>query len=191
MVMEIRKRTGDVVHFDKTKIYDAVLKAFHSVGLFEFEHVESVTEEVVKKVIARTTAEKVPSVEEVQDLVEEVLISQGHAKAAKSYILYREKRREVREAVKQGIIEKGFSGKLNVLKRAGETEHFDLEKVRNKFDRVTYGFEEAISHDLILRELMKNVFEGIKSAEIDKALILQVHLLKKIRHIAMLQHGFS
>jgi len=174
MVLKIRKRGGEVVSFQKEKIYDAVQKAFHSVGVEDSVAIGRVTDDVVFRLEKNLEEDGIPSVELVQDYVEEILMSDGFSQVAKSYILYREKRREVRQKVKEGLIEKGISGKLNILKRNGEPEHFDAGKIRLKLERVSYGFEGVVSHDFILKELMKNIFEGIKAHEMDRALVLAV-----------------
>ncbi|MFP4115235.1 MAG: ATP cone domain-containing protein [Spirochaetota bacterium] len=94
MITHIVKRDGRVVPFDPEKITFAVLRAAVAVGGRDRETAERITREVVERLDARhgTAAEHAddyPTVEEVQDAVEKVLIERGHARTAKAYIVYR------------------------------------------------------------------------------------------------------
>ncbi|MDI6873378.1 vitamin B12-dependent ribonucleotide reductase [Candidatus Solincola sp.] len=96
MTMErIRKRDGSVVPFEKGKIAAAVRKALEAVGEGDPSRAESLADEVVARLEERYVGD-IPTVEEVQDLVEETLIERGLPRTAKAYILYREKRAEIR-----------------------------------------------------------------------------------------------
>ncbi|HPE14689.1 MAG TPA: ribonucleoside triphosphate reductase [Bacilli bacterium] len=96
MIKKIIKRDGTVVPFRPEKIQIAIFKAVKEVGGDDFETTIQIADEVVKM-----AEEKFPGgiaeVEAIQDIVEKVLIERGHAKTAKAYILYREKRRSARE----------------------------------------------------------------------------------------------
>jgi ribonucleoside-diphosphate reductase alpha chain len=92
---KIRKRDGSVVPFEPSKIAAAIRKAIEAVGEGEPSRAEELTEEVTEKLEQRFV-EDIPSVEEAQDLVEETLIENGLPQTAKSYILYRERRAEIR-----------------------------------------------------------------------------------------------
>jgi ribonucleoside-diphosphate reductase alpha chain len=107
MPSKIRKRDGRIVAFEPSKIAIAIGKAFAAVGEEDGEVAGRLAERVVDIIDARVKG--VPSVEDAQDIVEEVLIKAGHAKVAKAYILYRQKRAELREA-------KNFLGVVDDLK---------------------------------------------------------------------------
>ncbi len=92
---KIRKRDGSMVPFEPAKIATAIRKAIEVVGEGEPSQAEELTRAVTDKLEARF-ARDIPTVEEVQDLVEEALIAQGLPRTAKSYILYREHRAEIR-----------------------------------------------------------------------------------------------
>lgn len=84
--------------FNLQKIADAIFKAAASVGGKDYDSAMSLAEEVCKILEKDSTeTEKVPTVEEVQDTVEKVLVENGHAKTAKAYILYRANRTRIRE----------------------------------------------------------------------------------------------
>jgi ribonucleoside-diphosphate reductase alpha chain len=92
----VRKRTGRIVPFNRNKVFNAINKAFLSVGKDEPEKVERVVEEVIVELKKRYNGH-VMCVEEVQDVVEQMLIRNNFADVAKSYILYRQKHKEIRE----------------------------------------------------------------------------------------------
>ncbi|MFZ5650039.1 MAG: anaerobic ribonucleoside-triphosphate reductase [Bacillota bacterium] len=97
MFKVIRKRDGREVSFDETKITDAIFKAARAVGGEDRQTAMELTIEVLK-MLKRMYNGNIFGVEEVQDVVEKVLIESGHARTAKAYILYRDKRTRIREA---------------------------------------------------------------------------------------------
>lgn len=93
---DIMKRDGRIERFNATKIADAIYKAALACGGNDHD----LADELCDKVIALAEEKfgsRIPHVEEIQDLVESVLIEAGHAKTAKAYILYREKRKAARD----------------------------------------------------------------------------------------------
>ncbi len=97
MFTTIRKRDGREVPFDDTKITDAIFKAARAVGGEDRETAVALTLEVLRMLKQKYNGE-IFGVEDVQDIVEKVLIEKGHARTAKAYILYRDKRTRLREA---------------------------------------------------------------------------------------------
>ena len=96
MIEYIRKRDGRQVEFDMDKIAGAIYQAFDAVG--EKKTIKKCMALSFKVVEALENSKSViPTVEYVQDLVEEVLINQGYVKVAKSYILYRANRTKERD----------------------------------------------------------------------------------------------
>jgi len=96
-IKQIRKREGTIVDFDKEKITNAIFKAAQSVGGSDRKEAERVADKVVEYLNQKYREGYVPTVEEVQDLVEKALIETGHATTAKSYIIYRHKKNVDRE----------------------------------------------------------------------------------------------
>lgn len=97
MFVEIKKRDGRVVPFNAEKITDAILKAAKAVGGENRKIAESLTKQVVVNLKKLGYNGIIPAVEDVQDTVEKVLIENGHARTAKAYILYRDRRSRIRE----------------------------------------------------------------------------------------------
>jgi len=91
-ITQVVKRTGAVVPFKKERISNAIYQAAVAVGGRDRERAEALADEVVEVLENQTPVEHTPTVEEIQDVVEKVLIENGHAKTAKAYILYREDR---------------------------------------------------------------------------------------------------
>jgi len=93
----IRKRDGREVPFDDAKITAAIYKAANAVGGEDRETAVALTLEVLKQLKQKSSG-NIFSVEDIQDVVENVLIEKGHARTAKAYILYRDKRTRLRDA---------------------------------------------------------------------------------------------
>jgi len=96
MVSKIRKRDGSVVPFNENKIAEAIWKAVKSVGGENRIRAEELAEELKKQIEEKYGEREIPDVEDVQDMVEKLLIEEGHAKVAKAYILYRKSHEELR-----------------------------------------------------------------------------------------------
>jgi uridine kinase len=97
------KRTGAIVPFTPERITNAIYRAAVAVGGRDRATAEGLTEQVVHILEETIPAGQYPTVEEIQDVVEKVLIENGHARVAKAYILYREERaRQRREKAGRG-----------------------------------------------------------------------------------------
>lgn len=96
MITKIRKRDGREVPFNVEKIANAIFKAAQSVGGNNYEESLELAYQVCTY-LEEQYKNEVPTVEQVQDAVEKVLVESGHAKTAKKYILYRSERTKVRE----------------------------------------------------------------------------------------------
>lgn len=97
MLTKIKKRDGREVSFDESKITEAIFKAAKAVGGADKQLAMELTLEVLKYLKQKFSG-GLFEVEDVQDAVEKMLIETGHAKTAKAYILYREKRTRMRDA---------------------------------------------------------------------------------------------
>ena len=98
MITSIRKRDGRIVPFDMEKIQNAVTKAFEGSGSAKGEETaRAISQQVEIELENNENIGSVPTVEEVQDMVERVLIEKGFVRTAKAYILYRAERSRVRE----------------------------------------------------------------------------------------------
>ena len=96
MITQIRKRNGGIVAFDPQKIEDAIHKACIAVADEKISSAQ--LKELTGRVVAALPEDEVPTVEQVQDRVEEVLIAADLAKTAKAYILYRAEHAKIRQS---------------------------------------------------------------------------------------------
>jgi uridine kinase len=88
----VKKRDGRVVPFTQERITNAIYRAAVAVGGRDRQTARNLSDQVVALVDNNFPSDKIPSVEDIQDIVEKVLIENGHARVAKAYILYRDER---------------------------------------------------------------------------------------------------
>ena len=96
-IFQIRKRKGQIVNFDQAKITQAIFKATEAIGKPDEYLAKKLSNNVVEILKEKFHKRSIPAVEEIQDIVEEALISNKQIKAAKSYILYRDQRARLRD----------------------------------------------------------------------------------------------
>ncbi len=99
MIKQIRKRNGKIVPFDRNRIFNAILKAFRATKLGGKSDADKVTNAVVNALNERYK-NKIPGVEEIQDVVEEFLVKLDYNKVASAYDEYRKRRARIREMKK-------------------------------------------------------------------------------------------
>lgn len=97
-IAKVQKRDGRIVGFDQEKIRNAVFKALTATGQGDGKKSKRISDKVLSIINKRFKKDEIPSVEQIQDIVEEILILEGAVETAKAYILYREQRRRIREA---------------------------------------------------------------------------------------------
>jgi len=106
MLEFIRKRDGRLAPFEEEKITFAIQKAVRAVGGSDMQQATGIARQVVGILEVIYKDDRIPTVENVQDLVEKILIENGHAKTAKAFILYRQQHaalRETRTFIKEAI----------------------------------------------------------------------------------------
>lgn len=94
-IVQVRKRDGRIVDFAQEKITKAIWGAAQAVGGKDRKLAERLSNRVVA-LLEEKFLQEIPGVEDVQDLVEKVLIEEGHARTAKAYILYRKQHESLR-----------------------------------------------------------------------------------------------
>lgn len=95
------KRSGSTVPFNPDRITNAIYRAAVAVGGRDRDRAKFLSDQVVALLVQHHPAGDPPHIEEIQDMVEKVLIENGHATVAKAYILYRNERKEKRSAHSQ------------------------------------------------------------------------------------------
>ncbi len=97
-INEIRKRSGAVTAFNKDKISNAIYQALAATSKADRGIADKLAEDVVNKLVEQGfTSSRVPTVEDIQDIVESTLIDSGNSNIAKAYIVYRHERRKLRD----------------------------------------------------------------------------------------------
>ncbi|NQU83005.1 MAG: ribonucleoside triphosphate reductase, partial [Parcubacteria group bacterium] len=97
-VIKIKNREGRIVNFNQDKITQAIFKALTITGQGGDKMAKKLSDKVVKITNRRFKKGEIPEVEQIQDIVEEVLVLEDLVETTKSFILYREQRRRMREA---------------------------------------------------------------------------------------------
>src|SRR5437867_6801732 len=142
LIAKIRKRDGRIVNFESSKISNAIYKALAATGKPDYPLAERLDTKVVQKMVQQSEKTGVPSVEDVQDMVESILIEEGLSETAKAYILYRHERRKVRDE------------KMKILNKK------DLDEVDKAFD---INSLRVLASRYLLRDNNNEIIEDPKS----------------------------
>ena len=160
----VRKRNGRLQEFDEGRIKKAVLQAILAVGGEDGERqAAEITESVVKQLEETFGSEGVPTVEEIQDVVEKTLIGEGMARTAKAYILYRKQHQDLRELAtilsQDDLIDK-YIMKADWRVRENSNMNFSLQGLNN------YLSSNIISKYWLNRVYPSNIRRAHSSGEI-------------------------
>ncbi|MCF7918155.1 ribonucleoside-diphosphate reductase subunit alpha [Candidatus Gracilibacteria bacterium] len=170
---KIRKRNGQIVDFDKNRIEVAIQKATQAAHtkVDEFFH-NALTNQVVSDLNDNFDGiEEIPSVEQIQDLVEQKLVESGNFDIAKSYILYRAEHEKLRAEERLKQLKKIEEKLLHVVKSDGRTEVFNINKIKKAIERVGVLYPN-VDQKRILEDVKRNIFEGISTREVAKTLVM-------------------
>lgn len=136
MVQHIEKRNGVIVPFDPTRIARAVERACDEVGETDKVFITDLTDAIVAEIVTAYDDDaetSIPTVEEVQDIVERHLVRVNRFAVAKAYILYRSARSDERAKQEKRLQEKFARNTLTVVKDNGRREKFDMIKIKKSF----------------------------------------------------------
>ena len=156
-IKQVIKRNGAIVDFSPQRISNAIYRAAVAVGGRDKATADALAQQVVTLLEANTALGQIPSVEEIQDLVEKVLIENGHAKVAKEYIIYR----EARSRKRRGEADQSFRPSANipwakiwhVLDWSVEQEVNTVDGLNNRLERgefneIVFEAERAYGEDI-------------------------------------------
>jgi ribonucleoside-diphosphate reductase alpha chain len=173
-IIQIRKRDGRIVEFNQNKISNAIYRALIAMGKSEYQLAEKLSNKVMQKMVQQRygldNAAMVPSVEDVQDIVESILIEEGLSDTAKAYILYRHERRKVRDE------------KMKILNKK------DLDEVDKAFD---VNSLRVLAARYLLRDNNNEIIEGPKSMFERVAVLVTIPDILHDTKIFSLADGFS
>ncbi len=161
-ITRIKKRDGTIVDFCQDKITEAVFKAMRSQGIEDREaakHISDITTFILEEKFGGFT---IPSVEQIQDIVEMVLMKQGYHEVAKAYILYREKHKDIREARETGLnLERLIKDYIN-------DRDWKIRENSNEGVMSFSGLNARISGEVLANFALNHLYsERIKRAHLD------------------------
>jgi len=179
---KVIRRNGKVTPFDASKIELAVTKAFIDVegqqGAASSrirDTVKDITQQVVQGVTRSLPGGGAVHIEDIQDYVELALMRSGEHKVARSYVLYREERSHERAAKQAekgaGGAEAAASADINVAFEDGTTRMLDRDRLQRVIDEACAGID-GVSAERVLKDTLKNAFDGISEDELSTALVL-------------------
>ncbi|MDY7508932.1 ribonucleoside-diphosphate reductase subunit alpha [Ralstonia wenshanensis] len=182
---KIIRRNGAVVSFEPSKIAVAMTKAFLAVNGGQGaasarvrELVEQQTQNVVRALLRSRPNGGTFHIEDVQDQVELALMRSGEHDVARAYVLYRERRAQERAQAGEIQQQPAFIG-LNVTD-GGITRPLDMAALRNVIVSACEGLGEAVDPEPILKETVKNLYEGVPMTQVyDSAILASRTLIEK------------
>lgn len=170
----IRRRNGELTDFDRTRIEDAILAAATAVNESDKSFIPVVTDFIIKDldhVYGEIFTNRIPSVEDVQDVVERNLMKFNKFEVAKQYIIYRATKQEERVEAHEKLVKKFEKNGFKVTKSNGGKEDFDFEKIEKMFKMAVKGFEKECTFDDLMEAFKKNIVEDMKTSDIAKLLV--------------------
>ncbi len=143
MIRKIRKRDGKIADFNPIKITEAIWKAAQAVGGKDHRKAAELTDKALERLEKELKRGEIPTVEQVQDIVEKTLIEEGHAKTAKAYILYRKQHKDIREVgglLKDIDVVDGYLSMMDWKVQENSNMSYSLQGLN------VYATENIISH---------------------------------------------
>jgi anaerobic ribonucleoside-triphosphate reductase len=161
-ISRIKKRDGLIADFVQDKITHAVYKAMEANGMADQQTAQKTSDIVTFVLEDKFGGYTIPSVEQIQDIVEMVLMKQGFHDIAKSYILYRERHKDIREARKIGInLERLIKDYINDL-------DWKIRENSNEGVMSFSGLNARISGEVLANFALNQLYsEQIKKAHLD------------------------
>ncbi|MGO4765252.1 ribonucleoside-diphosphate reductase subunit alpha [Cupriavidus sp. 2KB_3] len=181
------RRNGAVVAFEPNKIAVAVTKAFLAVNGGQGaasarvrELVEQVTQNVVRALLRSRPNGGTFHIEDVQDHVELALMRSGEHEVARAYVLYREKRTQERAQANAQTVARVQQGVAFNVTDNGVTRVLDLAALHELIDTACSGLGKGVSAEPILKETLKNLYDGVPLTQVyDSAILAARTLIEK------------
>lgn len=172
MIELIKKRNGSIVPFDRSRIEVAINGAYTDVGVaISHSEISDLTDLVISEV-SSIFNEEIPGVEDIQDNVEKSIISKGDLEVARAFMAYRMEHALLREERKRDLLRRIEKGDIKIKKRDGSLVRFDMSQIREAVANVCRGHEKVCNIDEIIEATKLNIFDGISTSEINKAVTM-------------------
>lgn len=171
-VLKIQKRNKVVADFDPLKIKNAITRACQAVNkdVATLNIDELVTD--ILELLDDEYAQAIPTVEDVQNCVEEVLMESGHFDVARAYIIYRYEHAKAREERKEEVQKKIEEDELYIIKRTGQRQKFSMDKLKEGIRLAAGDLSNEIDIHLIAQQCRAELYDDIKTHDIERTLIL-------------------
>ncbi len=173
-ITKVKKRNGAIVDFDRHRIERAIEKACTATtASVSDDFYELVTDDVLEKLDV-SFVERIPGVEDIQDVVEMMLAERGQFEVAKAYILYRKEHEQQRTDKQNELLDKIDRREITVKKRDGDEAKFNIGEIEKAITNCCEGLGEGIDVVGIIRDTKLGLFDGITTHEINQAVIMAI-----------------
>ena len=182
------RRNGQVTDFDSSKIQVAMTKAFLAVEGGQAaasrrvrETVEQLSEQVYMALFRHMEDGGTVHIEDIQDQVELSMMRAGEHKAARNYVLYREKQNEKRAKAKakadksDHATEEAFEV-LHVIDAAGNRKPLDLSRIETIITEATKGLK-GVTKEMVIKDVRRNLFDGMAESDVNASITMTARVL--------------
>ncbi len=185
VIYKVIRRNGKVTPFNASKIEVALSKAFLDVegGTAADSSrirntVQILTEQVTQSLFRRMPDGGIVHIEDIQDQVELALMRSGERKVARSYVLYREQRAQIRKqkAAKKPKSKSKKKDVLQVKTITGELKPLDEKRLKKIINESVKGLD-GVDAKAVMREAMRNIFDGIPETDVGAALVMSTRTM--------------
>ena len=182
--LRVIKRNGTVVPFEDSKITVAITKAFLAVeggtaaaSSRIHETVATLTAQVVATFKRRMPSGGTLHIEDIQDQVELELMRAGEHKIARDYVIYREARRQERDAKVELSAETQAAAKaINIVHPDGSKAPLDIDRIGTIVSEACAGLDD-VSESAIIDEALRNLYDGVSAKECSTSLVITARTL--------------
>ncbi len=180
--LHVIRRNGELTAFDASRIEVAIKKAFLAVegdnanNSERIQHIANqLTHNITQRCKERWPAGGTIHIESIQDLVELELMRAGEHQVARSYVLYREKRREARDILSTHTEEKP----IHVILEDGSRTKLNMHMLSNLAVDACQGLTD-VSATKVIEDARKNLFDGVAQKDVYKSLVMSARTLVEV-----------
>lgn len=178
LIPNIKKRSGAIAPLNQDKITSALSKAFFAAGKENMSLALKISDKVIERLIQEREAhpeDSIPTVEHIQDIVEEELMKAGETKTAKSYILYRQKRTEERD-LKRTMLGMPVDTKVGINQLRVLKERYLLRDEMGKVKETPEQLWRRVADNIAQAELLHGATQETAQAWSDKFVTLMENM---------------
>ncbi|MBD3815887.1 MAG: ribonucleoside-diphosphate reductase subunit alpha, partial [Halothiobacillus sp.] len=179
--LRVIRRNGKVTAFDESKIKVAMTKAFlavegsgAAVSMRVHDLVNALSDQISSALKRRAPGGGTVHIEDIQDQVELALMREGHHKVARAYVLYREQQAQKRAA--EAPAQAAPEIVLNVTHADGTRSPLDHVRLKALVNEACSNLID-VDPDAVLRETLRNLFDGVPEKEVNTALVMSARTL--------------